>query len=87
MFFEQDKNRDVIVAFPDVDPAYILISKTSTIGKHHGSNENLLRRASLNEISNSFDRPHLWYSTSKAIHALELFLASRSQLSESNTFR
>eukprot|EP00268_Persea_americana_P003409 TRINITY_DN11036_c0_g1_i2.p1 TRINITY_DN11036_c0_g1~~TRINITY_DN11036_c0_g1_i2.p1 ORF type:complete len:807 (+),score=156.57 TRINITY_DN11036_c0_g1_i2:225-2645(+) len=83
-----DKNRDVIVAFPDVDPAaFIPISKASTIGKHHDFNGNLLRRASLNEISNSFDRPHLWYSTSKVIHALELFLASKNGLSESNTFR
>lgn len=82
-----DKNRDVIVAFPDVDPAFIPISKASTIGKHHDFNGNLLRRASLHEISNSFDRPHLWYSTSKVIHALELFLASKNGLSESNTFR
>ncbi|KAL0421836.1 UNVERIFIED_CONTAM: Alpha-N-acetylglucosaminidase [Sesamum latifolium] len=30
--------------------------------------------------------PHLWYSTSEVIRALQLFIASGDQLSESNTF-
>lgn len=65
---EQDKNRDVIVAFPDVDPS-------------------LLSRAIIKKITDSFDRPHLWYSTSEVIYALELFISSGDELSKSSTYR
>lgn len=55
-----DKNRDVIVAFPDVDPSFI--------------------------STDSFDKPHLWYSTSEVIRALEIFISSGDELSGSNTY-
>ncbi|XP_058112096.1 alpha-N-acetylglucosaminidase-like isoform X2 [Magnolia sinica] len=82
-----DKNRDTIVAFPDVDPSLISISKRSPSGIHQHYSEEVLRRASLKEIANSFDRPHLWYSTSDVLRALKLFLESANELSESHTFR
>ncbi|KAK6925410.1 Aldehyde dehydrogenase domain, partial [Dillenia turbinata] len=45
-----------------------------------------VRRALLEEESNFYDPPHLWYSTAEVIHALELFLANEDELSGSNTF-
>ena len=71
---EQDKNRDVIVAFPDVDPSLI-----TTIP--HESEKPMIK-----QFSDSSEQPHLWYSTSEVIHALELFLEGGDQLQESNTY-
>ncbi|KAL0335697.1 UNVERIFIED_CONTAM: Alpha-N-acetylglucosaminidase [Sesamum radiatum] len=83
-----DKNRDVIVAFPDVDPNSIFTSPLlSLLRKHRHSNNRSLRRAIYQQTSNSYTHPHLWYSTSEVIRALQLFIASGNQLSESNTFR
>lgn len=56
-----DKNRDVIVYFPDVSPTSIL-------------------------TGDSYDLPHLWYSTPEVLHALQLFMASGDELSESKTY-
>lgn len=62
----------MIVAFPDVDPTiYSLFSK----------------RNSLKDEDESFDKPHLWYSTSEVIRALELFIEGGKELSSSNTYR
>lgn len=72
----QDKNRDVIVAFPDVDPYSIPIPNQ----RYHRRGRPLSGRAILRENSLSFDQPHLWYSTSEVIRALELFLASGEEL-------
>ncbi|XP_034216171.1 alpha-N-acetylglucosaminidase-like isoform X2 [Prunus dulcis] len=78
-----DKNRDVIVAFPDVDPSFISIPPEA-----FQPNENpVAGRAVLKEITDSFDQPHLWYSTSEVIHALDIFIASGDELSESNAYR
>ncbi|KAL6281186.1 hypothetical protein ACE6H2_018067 [Prunus campanulata] len=79
----KDKNRDVIVAFPDVDPSFI-----SILPEGCQPNENpVAGRAVLKEITDSFDQPHLWYSTSEVIHALEIFIAIGDELSESNAYR
>lgn len=80
--WEQDKNRDVIVSFPDVDPS--LISVQHERSRHYGKP---FSRTIIKEITDSFDRPHLWYSTSEVIYALELFIASGDELSKSNTYR
>ncbi|ERN18352.1 hypothetical protein AMTR_s00055p00202230 [Amborella trichopoda] len=82
-----DKNRDVIVAFPDVDPVMISTSEIFVIEEHKPSKAEGLCRASLKEITESYDRPHIWYPTSDVINALKLFLSSASEVSESCNFR
>ncbi|KAA8540869.1 hypothetical protein F0562_024993 [Nyssa sinensis] len=82
-----DKNRDVIVAFPDADPSFILIPQLSINGGYDQHSKPVLRRAVLKETTDSFDQPHLWYSTSEVIRALELFIASGDELSGSSTYR
>ncbi|MBA0633965.1 hypothetical protein Godav_029879 [Gossypium davidsonii] len=77
-----DKNRDVIVAFPDVNPS--LISSPLEMYPHNGKPTS--RRAVLREKTNAYEQPHLWYSTSEVIKALELFIASGNELSASNTY-
>ncbi|KAG4191085.1 hypothetical protein ERO13_A07G069566v2 [Gossypium hirsutum] len=77
-----DKNRDVIVAFPDVNPS--LISSPLEMYPHYGKPTS--RRAILREKKNAYEQPHLWYSTSEVIKALELFIASGKELSASNTY-
>ncbi|KAJ0527704.1 putative alpha-N-acetylglucosaminidase [Helianthus annuus] len=69
-----DKNRDVIVAFPDVDPTVYSINRFST-------------KKSLKDEDEPFDKPHLWYSTSEVIRALKLFIEGGKELSRSNTYR
>ncbi|KAJ7945919.1 putative Alpha-n-acetylglucosaminidase [Quillaja saponaria] len=78
-----DKNRDVIVAFPDVDPSFISVLR----GKYHHYGKPVSRKTVLKEVTDSFDQPHLWYSTSEVIHALKLFIASGDELSGSSTYR
>lgn len=80
--WEQDKNRDVIVAFPDVDPSLLSVEH-----KHSRPYGKPFSRAIIKEITDSFDRPHLWYSTAEVIYALELFISSGDQLSKSSTYR
>ncbi|KAB2020579.1 hypothetical protein ES319_D07G077900v1 [Gossypium barbadense] len=77
-----DKNREVIVAFPDVNPS--LISSPLEMYPHNGKPTS--RRAVLREKTNAYEQPHLWYSTSEVIKALELFIASGNELSASNTY-
>ncbi|GKU88793.1 hypothetical protein SLEP1_g3014 [Rubroshorea leprosula] len=83
LMFNNDKNRDVIVAFPDVDPSFISMP--------HERNQNyrgpMSRRAVLEEETSSYDLPHLWYLTSEVRHALELFIPSWDKLSSSSTYR
>lgn len=73
---EKDKNRDVIVAFPDVDPSSISVIPEGSDRHDAGSLQDAI-----------FERPHLWYPTSEVIRALKLFIASGDQLSGSNTYR
>ncbi|CAK7328991.1 unnamed protein product [Dovyalis caffra] len=77
-----DKNRDVIVAFPDVDPYSLLILQA----RHHTDGKPVSRKAILIENSDSYDHPHLWYSTTEVVHALELFIAGGDELSGSSTY-
>ncbi|KAF2282888.1 hypothetical protein GH714_043308 [Hevea brasiliensis] len=77
-----DKNRDVIVAFPDVDPFLISLRHK----RYHHNGKPISRRAVLKENSDSYDHPHLWYSTSEFLRALEFFITSGEELSGSNTY-
>lgn len=76
-----DKNRDIIVAFPDVDPSLISVQREWSY--HHGNPES---RIVINEVTDSYDRPHLWYSTSEVIRSLKLFISSGDKLSSSSTY-
>lgn len=71
------------MAFPNVDPSLI---STLSEGRHQNEKP-VAGSAVLQEVTDSFDRPHLWYSTSEVIHALELFIASGDELSESSAYR
>ncbi|KAI3952147.1 hypothetical protein MKW98_005842 [Papaver atlanticum] len=82
-----DKNRDVIVSFPDVDPSFICQEGISTTELSHGLIEQVSRRQSKKNVKNSFEQPHLWYSTADVIHALELLLQSGAKLSKIQTYR
>ncbi|CAI9094176.1 OLC1v1029869C1 [Oldenlandia corymbosa var. corymbosa] len=83
----QDKNRDVIVAFPDVDPKSISIPQVTIDRGHQEYGIQIPRRNTLEKLTDSFYTPHLWYSTSDVIQALGLFLSGGDQLSEINTYR
>lgn len=83
MILKQDKNRDVIVAFPDVDPFFI----SGAHKRIHHYGKPVSRSAVIKSQTDSYDHPHLWYSTSEVIQALELFIASGEELSASNTYR
>ncbi|KAG5234115.1 alpha-N-acetylglucosaminidase [Salix suchowensis] len=78
-----DKNRDVIVAFPDVDPYFVLMLQ----GRHRTNGKPVSRRLDCVKNSDSYDHPHLWYSTTEAVRALELFIAGGDELSGSSTYR
>ncbi|KAF7136024.1 hypothetical protein RHSIM_Rhsim08G0167900 [Rhododendron simsii] len=83
-----DKNRDVIVAFPDIDPTLISFPKVFTRQRYDGNIKPISRRAFVEEtVDSSYDQPHLWYSTSEAVRALELFIKSGDELSGSDTYR
>ncbi|KAL5076345.1 hypothetical protein RYX36_015329 [Vicia faba] len=77
-----DKNRDVIVAFPDVNPSLL-----SLHNEHSRPYTKPNSRTIIQEVTDSFDRPHLWYSTSEVIYALELFISSGDELSKSSTYK
>ncbi|KAG1364032.1 putative Alpha-N-acetylglucosaminidase [Cocos nucifera] len=81
-----DKNRDVIVAFPDVDPSIIIIPEVSKAAKHQYIDRRL-SEGHMKEVSDSYDQPHLWYSTIDVIYALKLFLDNGDEVSNSQTFR
>ncbi|KAL3512948.1 hypothetical protein ACH5RR_025665 [Cinchona calisaya] len=83
----QDKNRDVIVAFPDVDPYSISIPQVTICRRYENARIQNLRRTALEGLNDSFSKPHLWYSTSEVLQALKLFISSGDQLSEINTYR
>nr|XP_043616977.1 alpha-N-acetylglucosaminidase-like [Erigeron canadensis] len=81
-----DKNRDVIVAFPDIDPSFL--SKPQMHGRRYLKSKNsLLKRFSLKDDDEAFDKPHLWYSTPEVIRALELFIEGGNEVSGSKTYR
>ncbi|KAK3030070.1 hypothetical protein RJ639_037618 [Escallonia herrerae] len=80
-----DKNRDVIVAFPDVDPSFISTLQMP-VQKYHDNRKQLSRRELLIYAADSFDQPHLWYSMSEVLHALELFIKSGDELSGISTY-
>ena len=71
------------MAFPDVDPSFISIAQE----KYSYYNIQVSRGSVLKEITESYEQPHLWYSTSEVIRALELFLESGDELSRSSTYR
>lgn len=77
----------MIVAFPEVDPSIILLPEASDAASELHFRRKLVRNELSKGAANSFDKPHLWYSTSDVIYALTLFLASGDELSNSNTFR
>lgn len=79
---EQDKNRDVIVAFPDVDPSLISVQYEQSRNYTKPYSTKIIK-----ETTDSFDQPHLWYSTYEVIYALEQFIASGDKLSKSSTYR
>ena len=86
-FWLQDKNRDVIVAFPDVEPFVI-----QTPGLYTSSSKTYSTKLSKNYIAvdasnDEYEHPHLWYDTDAVIRALELFLRYGDEVSDSNTFR
>ncbi|KAI4303870.1 hypothetical protein MLD38_039456 [Melastoma candidum] len=78
-----DKNRDVIVAFPDVDPSAISFLQL----KYQHGGKLFSHRAVSEDDSNLFDQPHLWYSTTEVIRALKLFLVSGEYLQGSSCYR
>jgi alpha-N-acetylglucosaminidase len=80
---DQDKNRDVIVAFPDVNPNLVSMLQ----GSHHTDVKLVSRRAALIKNTDSYEHPHLWYSTTEVVRALELFIAGGDELSGSSTYR
>lgn len=76
------------MSFPDVDPNSVLTSSLLSLsGEHRHYNRLSLRRAAYELTSYDYTHPHLWYSTSEVIRALQLFIASGDQLSESSTYR
>lgn len=75
------------MAFPDVDPAFISLPQLSMTNQQLAYGKSLSRRELLEENTNSFDQPHLWYSTSEVIRALDRFIASGDKLSRSSTYR
>lgn len=83
----QDKNRDVIVAFPDVDPYSITVSQVAISRRYQDNRIRFSSRTVLEELTDSFSKPHLWYSTSEVIEALRLFLSSGDEVSETSTYR
>lgn len=84
----QDKNRDVIVAFPDVDPSSIPMPQATFKRTVQDTIIHILKRSTLEEkLSDSLFTPHLWYSTSEVLEALQLFISSGNQLSGVNTYR
>ncbi|XP_073036418.1 alpha-N-acetylglucosaminidase-like [Primulina eburnea] len=83
-----DKNRDVIMYFPDADPNSISTSLHLPLSGQHNKNHQILgRRAIYEQTSYSYTHPHQWYSTSEVIRALQLLIAGGDQLHESNTYR
>ncbi|TVU16373.1 hypothetical protein EJB05_39932 [Eragrostis curvula] len=84
---KNDKNRDVIVAFPDVEPFVIqttgLYTSTRIESSVMSSKNIIVKDAS----SDAYDQPHLWYDTSVVVRALGLFLQYGNEVSDSNTFR
>ncbi|KAF9623302.1 hypothetical protein IFM89_000791, partial [Coptis chinensis] len=82
-----NKNRDVIVAFPDAYPFSISLEDISFNGKHQILTEQVLRICHVKELTDSYDKPHLWYLTFDVIHSLGLLIAGGNEVAESNTYR
>lgn len=88
-FWSQNKNRDVIVAFPDVKPSVIL--NEEKLHKTSGTNNFLLQKLSEKNLDDTsdvtYEKPHLWYSTADVINALRIFLENGDKVSDIPTFR
>ncbi|WOL12149.1 hypothetical protein Cni_G20914 [Canna indica] len=80
-----DKNRDVIVSFPDVDPSIISILEIAEERKYALYNRQSSNSQPLKEMS--YDQPHLWYSPADVLRALVLFLENGDEVSDCLTFR
>lgn len=87
LFWYQDKNRDVIVAFPDVEPFVIQTTGLYTSANNMYSTMHSKHYEVKDASSDAYEHPHLWYDTSVVMHALELFLRYGDEVSDSNTFR
>ncbi|CAL5029630.1 unnamed protein product [Urochloa decumbens] len=82
---KNDKNRDVIVAFPDVEPLVIQTHLYLSSGKLYSTiPPKIYEKGASND---EYEHPHLWYNTSVVVRALELFLQYGDEVSDSNTFR
>ncbi|KAJ6375611.1 hypothetical protein OIU77_000568 [Salix suchowensis] len=55
-------------------------------GRHRTNGKPVSRRLDCVKNSDSYDHPHLWYSTTEAVRALELFIAGGDELSGSSTY-
>ncbi|KAJ3698239.1 hypothetical protein LUZ61_001944 [Rhynchospora tenuis] len=86
-----NKNRDVIVAFPDVEPSVIL-NEEAKLHETSPTNNFLVRKLPEGNLQDdnsdvAYEKPHLWYSTADVIHALRIFLENGGEVSDIPTFR
>ena len=75
------------MAFPDVDPYSIAIPQVTISRRYQDNRIRFLSRTVREELTDSFSKPHLWYSTSEVIEALELFLSSGDEVPETSIYR
>ncbi|GJR73352.1 alpha-N-acetylglucosaminidase [Tanacetum coccineum] len=83
-----DHNTDYIVKFPDWDPSLDTYSsfsrqnnKKSLITMHRN------RRCVLSEVKSTLPQPHMWYSNSDSVKALNLLIAAGEDLARNLTYR
>lgn len=85
----EDHNKDFIVDFPDINPS--LSSEFATTKGNKMINFEKTLGAERHLLMEShpawLQQPHLWYSPSKVIEALHLFLESGEALTHSITYR
>ncbi|KAH9320835.1 hypothetical protein KI387_015474, partial [Taxus chinensis] len=85
----EDHNKDFIVDFPDLNPSFSSEPETIKGNKIlNFDNSVVADRHLLMEAHPAWlEQPHLWYSPSKVIQALHLFLESGDALTHSITYR
>jgi hypothetical protein len=84
----QDHNGDVIVDFPDVDPAGQLLTLTEGPWRKRLEESNTVVRSSLMRRQEFLGRPqHMWYSAEDAARALQYLLASADALCLNKPYR
>jgi len=83
-----DHNGDVIVDFPDVDPAGQLLTLTEGPWRKRLEESNTVVRSSLMRRQEFLGRPqHMWYSAEDAARALQYLLASADALCLNKPYR